>query len=349
MKNIASSDPTPLLVPLIQWFSEVRRPFPWREVVSPYRVLVSEIMLQQTQAIRVIPFFSRWMELFPTPHSLAFASEETVIKAWEGLGYYSRARALHKAAQIIVAKHEGEVPNNEKALLSLPGIGPYTAGAIRAFAFHERTAAVDANVFRVMTRLMAPLPRASMPVAVKQLLPQERPWHTMEALIELGALVCKPTPSCSACPLANQCHAFASNTQEERPGKRCVQKTALWRDVAIFLSQGNALVTHRTGKQVMNGLYEFPYFDTCPRRRSSSAFIQFLQPLIPSRISFIASLPSTSHSFTRFRATLYPTLISCEKTFAWHHSQWEPIKNLRKFPFSSGHRRILEAFLDVDT
>jgi len=335
-----------LLSPLSSWFSQTRRQFPWREEISAYRVLVSEFMLQQTQAVRVIPFFIRWMELFPSLHHLAFASEESVIKAWEGLGYYSRARALHTMARIIVEHYGGEIPADEKTLLSLPGIGPYTAGALRAFAFHERAVAADANVFRVMMRLLPLSSRAAVISAVEQLLPQDRPWHTMEALIELGALLCKPTPSCSECPLTDQCHAFATKTQEKRSKKRPVSRIPLWRDVAIFLSQENALVTHTTGKKVMSGLYEFPYFDTISQGRSSSDFLHFLQPILPIPISFITALPITSHSFTRFHATLYPALFACDEPFFWPNSQWVAIKNLNELPFSSGHKRILRTFLE---
>ncbi len=330
---------------LFSWFAATRRPLPWREEPTAYRVLVSEIMLQQTQAARVIPFFCRWMDLFPNPHCLAAASEDTVIKAWEGLGYYSRARALHRIAQIIVAHHEGRIPNDQKALIALPGIGPYTAGAIRAFAFHERAAAVDANVSRVITRLIHPMTREAAASIVEQLLPQEQPWTTMEALIELGALVCKTTPLCSSCPLADQCRALASKTQEIRYAKNVIPKTSLWRDVAIFLSQGTALVTRRSGKQVMSGLYEFPYFDTTPQGSAASTLINALQPRIPSQLSFIASLCETSHSFTRFHATLYPTIIGVEEPFAWPDGKWIPIEMLRDLPFSSGHKRVLEAWL----
>jgi A/G-specific adenine glycosylase len=335
-----------LLRPLAQWFRLERRSFPWRDDPTPYRVLVSEIMLQQTQAARVIPFFCRWMDLFPTPLFLANAPESAVIKAWEGLGYYSRARSLHKAARIIVDHYGGEIPNDEKALLALPGIGPYTAGAIRAFAFHERSAAVDANVFRVMSRLLPITDRVAASRTVEKLLPHDLPWLTMEALIELGALVCKPTPSCSTCPLCSKCHAFATKTQAERPMKKNVQKTCLWRDAVIFLSQDKVLLTLKTGKQVMSGLYEFPYFDTSPQGRSSAALLEFLKPLIPSRISFLASLPKTAHSFTRFHATLYPTIISCETSFAWPKSQWVIVHDLKELPFSSGHKRILDGFLN---
>jgi A/G-specific adenine glycosylase len=306
-------------------------------------------MLQQTQASRVIPFFSRWMDLFPTPKALASAHEEEVIKAWEGLGYYSRARALHKAAKIIVEHYNGVIPKTEKELLELPGIGPYTAGAIRAFAFHKKAAAVDANVMRVMTRLTIASTREEVIALVERILPKIRPWKTMEGLIELGALICKPTPCCSNCPLSDQCTAFASKTQNMRPEKQVTKRISLWRDAVIFLSQGSALIAHKTGKQVMSGLYEFPYFESSPQGRSSADLLAFLQPLVPSKMTFITSLPQTSHSFTRFHAVLYPTVIASEEPFSWPQSVWIPIHELKSFPFSSGHKRILDNLLSLKT
>ncbi len=334
-----------MLTPLSAWFCTHRRSFPWREEVSPYRVLVSEIMLQQTQASRVIPFFSRWMEQWPTPHHLAYADEATVIKAWEGLGYYSRARSLQATAKLLVAEYGGAIPNDERALRSLPGIGPYTAGAIRAFAFHERAVAIDANVNRVMARLMPDMSLRTVPDTVERLLPPQRPWETMEALIELGALVCKPTPVCSACPLTAVCHAHATHTQERTLAKRRIPRTSLWRDVAVFVSHGTILVTHRTGRQVMAGLFEFPYFESAPQGTGATSLIDRLQSTIPSRLSFIAALPTISHTFTRYSATLYPYAIACDIPFSWPQGEWVSLQSVSALPFSSGHKRVLTAFL----
>ena len=333
------------LAPLLSWFSENKRTFPWRTDVSAYAVLVSEIMLQQTQAARVVAFFSRWMMLFPTLQALASASEEAVLKAWEGLGYYSRARALHRTARLIISEHGGKIPSDEQALLALPGIGPYTAGAIRAFAFHERAAAVDANVSRVVFRLAPSVSRQEMAAVVEGLLPKKKPWKAMEALIELGALVCKPKPVCSLCPLAGQCYALATSTTERLLPKTTVQRTSLWRDVAIFLSRGAVLTIRNGGRRVMSGLYEFPYFESPPQGRGATQLIDMIQPLVPPGLTFITSLPEVSHSFTRFCATLYPTVFSCDQPFAWPCGQWVTMGAVTALPFSAGHRRILDALL----
>lgn len=331
------------LEPLITWFQRERRVFPWREDPTPYRVLVSEIMLQQTQASRVISFFSQWMELFPTVHALALASEESVIKAWEGLGYYSRARALHAAAKTIVERYDGRIPLNEAELRALPGIGPYTAGAVRAFAFHERAAAVDANVRRVVTRLLGnDTPKEAV---VERLLPVHQPWVAMEALIELGALVCKPTPNCASCPLSDRCYANATQTQD-RIAKRSVVRTKLWRDVVLFVHEDRLLVTVKTGKGIMSGLYEFPYYETVSGGRSLDELVAYLQPMVQTPLQALRSLPITTHTFTRFHVTLYPALVRCYKRGECMAGRWVTLQEALSLPFSSGHKRVLHALRD---
>lgn len=333
------------LEPLITWFRRERRVFPWREDPTPYRVLVSEIMLQQTQASRVISFFSQWMELFPTVHALALASEESVIKAWEGLGYYSRARALHAAAKTIVEKYGGRIPRNEADLRALPGIGPYTAGAVRAFAFHERAAAVDANVRRAVTRLLGDDNPKEMGAVVERLLPIRQPWVAMEALIELGAVVCKPTPTCATCPLCDRCYANATQTQD-RIVKRSVVRTKLWRDVAVFTHEDRVFVTVKTGKGVMSGLYEFPYYETASGGRSLHELVSYLQPMVQMPLQALRSLPTTTHTFTRFHVTLYPALIRCSKQSECMAGRWVTFQEALNLPFSSGHKRVLHALRD---
>ena len=327
---------------LTAWFRRERRVFPWRENPSPYRVLVSEVMLQQTQTSRVISFFSRWMELFPTVYVLASASEESVIKAWEGLGYYSRARALHAAAKTIVERHGGRVPRDEEKLRELPGIGPFTAGAIRAFAFHERAAAVDANVRRVIIRLLGNDSPKEIESVVERLLPARQPWVAMEALIELGALVCKPTPTCNVCPLADRCYANATQTQD-RIVKRSVVRTKLWRDVVVFVHEDRLFVTVKTGKGIMSGLYEFPYYETSPGGRTLHELVAHVHPIVQTPLQALRSFPSTTHTFTRFHVTLYPTVIRCHKRPECMAGRWVTLQEALDLPFSSGHKRVLQA------
>lgn len=330
-------------VALDTWFSQARRVFPWRENPSPYMVLVSEVMLQQTQASRVLLYFSKWLERFPTLASLAQTSEDSVIKAWEGLGYYRRARALQKAAQVIVKEYGGVIPQEEKQLLRIPGIGPYTAGAILSFAFHKRACAIDANVERVIRRLYGvsyadPLAKKKISTFVEKLLPQENSWHTMEALIELGALLCQKKPSCLLCPVSSYCHAHLDNALEEPPKQRST--TPLYRDVACIIAHDSVLVVRREGKEVMSGLYEFPYFDSCQEGRRGDELLRYLRDHFDLHMSLGKKLPKIIHTFTRFRSHLYPWILLSQKTFPFVAGAWIKIKDLSSLPFSSGHKRI---------
>ena len=183
---------------LRSWFLSHGRKLPWRENKTPYRVWISEMMLQQTQVKTVLPYFERWMLLFPSIEKLAQAEEEEVIFAWEGLGYYARARSIHRGAKYLLKHHGGELPNSEEALLKIPGVGPYTLSAILNFAFERRSALIDGNVLRVLSRFYAiddPIDlqktKNKIKAALELILPEERPWIISEAIMELGATVCQ--------------------------------------------------------------------------------------------------------------------------------------------------------------
>ncbi|MEW6499985.1 MAG: A/G-specific adenine glycosylase, partial [Thermodesulfobacteriota bacterium] len=205
---------------LLAWFAAHSRDLPWRRTYDPYHVWISEIMLQQTRMERVIGYFRRWLERFPDLPALAAADEEEVLKCWEGLGYYSRARNLHRAAGLVMRDHGGTIPADHAALLTLPGIGRYTAGAIMSLAFNREYPLVDANVERLFARLYdidSPVREAVNHRFVWQraleLIPPGRARLFNQALMELGALVCTPkNPACSACPLAGHCKALRGNT-----------------------------------------------------------------------------------------------------------------------------------------
>ncbi len=332
---------------VVEWFCANKRAFPWRENSTPYEVLVSEIMLQQTQATRVIPFFLQWMKQFPSLEKLARAPEQTVMKAWEGLGYYSRARSLHKAAKTIVEKFNGKVPSTKKELLTIPGIGPYTAGAILSFAFHKKAVAVDANVIRLLSRLKEHnMGTQELEPFLENLLPIASPWIAMEALIEFGALVCKRRPLCESCPLSQECLAKQRATIALFPPTTSQQKTFLWRDVALIVVKDKILLCLRGGKKIMSGLFEFPFFESTPSGRGEKAFVRHLKKL-GLTLSIIRPLRPVTHSFTRYKATLYPLLLSSLHEFSWPEGVWMPIEELPDLAFSSGHKKIMENALPV--
>jgi len=329
------------------WFCANKRAFPWRKNPTPYRVLVSEIMLQQTQATRVIPFFLRWMEQFPSLEKLALAPEQAIIKAWEGLGYYSRARSLQKAARTIVEKFNGKIPSTKKELLTIPGIGPYTAGAILSFAFHKKAAAVDANVIRLLSRLKEQNIRVKeLEAFLEKSLPTTSPWIAMEALIELGALICRRRPLCENCPLSQECLSKQRGTTTRFPPTTSQQKISLWRDVALIVAKNKVLVCQRSGKKIMSGLFEFPFFESKPSGRGEKAFLRHLKKL-SLNLSIIHSLCPVTHSFTRYKATLYPLILSSPHEFSWPEGVWVPIEELSSLAFSSGHKKIMGSALPI--
>ncbi len=266
----SKTDSTASAAALLAWYDRHRRTLPWRaapgETPDPYRVWLSEIMLQQTTVAAVRPYYERFLARFPTVEALAQAPQEAVMQAWAGLGYYSRARNLHACARMVVALHGGRFPADEKALLALPGIGAYTAGAIAAIAFNKVAVAVDGNVERVITRLHAveePLPGAKPLVRELALamVPQDRPGDFAQALMDLGATICTPKkPACVLCPLSSPCRARAEGTAETFPRKEAKTAGRLRRGAAFVAlrTDGHVLLRTRPPKGLLGGMAEVP-------------------------------------------------------------------------------------------
>jgi A/G-specific adenine glycosylase len=252
---------------LLDWYEHNARELPWRSAVSPYCTWISEIMLQQTQVETVLPYFERWMVRFPDIKTLAAADEQDVLTVWEGLGYYSRARNLHRAARQVMMEHNGQLPRTCAALKSLPGIGPYTAAAMASIAFGEDVAAVDGNIRRVIARLFDVSVPARSTQGEKQIqkltqayLPLGRAGDYNQALMDLGALICTPKkPDCTSCPIAVECSARQLGLQEERPVRMPRKKVPhLTVTAAIIRQDGLVLLAQRPPKGLLGGLWEFP-------------------------------------------------------------------------------------------
>lgn len=328
---------------LKEWFVANKRILPWRENPTPYRVWISEVMLQQTQVSVVIPYFERWMNAFPTIEALATSSLENVLKHWEGLGYYSRARNLQLGAQKIVAEYAGELPNSPEALSAIPGIGPYTCGAVLSFAFKQKAAAIDGNVLRVLSRFLACDEEIDLPHVKKRLqkyaqgiLPQEEPWLVSEGLIELGALVCAKKPVCGTCPLQESCGAFRHQLQHLLPKKKarpaCIE---LVRQVALIRC-GEYYAVHKGIKgKLMADLYEFPFLEV----EHGEVTHQF-EKAWNMELNYKKALTTQQHSFTRYRAHLFPHVLETKTPMGMY--LWKTIDEMRQLPFSSGHKRILQ-------
>jgi A/G-specific adenine glycosylase len=332
---------------LHDWFLQNRRDFPWRESPTPYKVWISEVMLQQTRASVVIPYFLRWIDLFPTARALAEAPLEKVIKAWEGLGYYSRARNLHRGAQQIVERFGGEIPSQREELESIHGLGPYTVGAILSFGFKQRAPAVDGNVTRVLTRYFSieeniskQSTKRKITAAAESLLDKNEPWVTAEALIELGATICSPKPRCHACPLQRNC--LGQDKAESLPIKNEEKETIqLKRTVVLIECSGKILVKKGEKGKVMADLYEFPYFEMGKEHWTQKMIVRAILQNFNLKVAIVQKFPSVAHTFTRFKAQLYPVRCQAANLQQIEGFEWVSQDILSELPFSAGHRRIL--------
>ncbi len=258
---------------LLAWFDVEKRPLPWRATSDPYAIWMSEVMSQQTRVETVIPYYEKFLTAYPTVRTLAEAPVEDVLGLWSGLGYYRRARMLHRTAQEVVARHDGAFPRDKAALESLPGIGPYTAGAVASIAFQEPASVVDGNVVRVFARLFnddtdgrAPAGLAHFRKRADALVSADRPGDWNQALMELGATVCTPRePRCLLCPLATVCEARSAGTARDLPRlTKKAKPVAAAFDALVVAAPNRVLLAERKADGLFGGLLEPPLFDTAP-------------------------------------------------------------------------------------
>lgn len=290
--------------PLLEWYAGHARVLPWRNDPTPYRVWVSEIMLQQTRVEAVIPFFERFVAELPDVASLAAAGEERLMKLWEGLGYYSRARNLHKAAAVVMKEYGGVLPKEPEALLLLPGIGGYTAGAIASIAYGVAAPAVDGNVLRVISRvtgsredIAAPAVKREIEACLKRVYPEGRAGDFTQALMELGALVCLPNgaPRCGECPLSGPCAAYRQGVQAELPVKKAKKERRVQRrTVFLILCGEKAALRKRPEKGLLAGLWELPSAEGALSERAAREWLAE-QGAAPQPLE---RLPDARHVFT---------------------------------------------------
>lgn len=294
-----------IVEPLLAWYAAEARTLPWREHPTPYRVWISEIMLQQTRVEAVKPYFERFVAVLPDVRALAACPEAQLMKLWEGLGYYSRARNLQRAAQVLVRDFDGELPADYEALLKLPGIGPYTAGAVASIAFGLPAPAVDGNVLRVAARLCAseentalPAVRSAVGDRLRAILPPGRAGDFNQALMELGATVCLPSgaPLCTRCPLRRFCAACNFGSPEAYPVKpekrrrRTEQYT-----VFVLRTEEGVLLRRRPERGLLAGLWELPHADGHLDEKEAAQAIEKLTGCAPEELH---PLPPRRHIFT---------------------------------------------------
>ncbi len=342
---------------LPSWFVRNRRPLPWRENRTPYRVWISELMLQQTRVDQVEPYFHRWVKRFPTLESLAAATTDDVLKMWEGLGYYSRARRAHETARFIRRELRGKFPDTFDGLLALPGIGPYTAAAIGSIAFGLDDAVVDGNVIRVLARAFAIAGDPKNAAAKKQfqkladrLLPCGRASDFNEAMMELGAICCTPrNPKCPACPLNKICRAAKLGSPEKFPTKIAKKKIPHKHVGAAVITdaRGRALIAQRNHGDMLGGLWEFPGGKQEPGEIIEHCIAREIREELGIEISVGPRLVTVRHAFSHFTMELHahdcrhlkgrPRPLQCAAV------KWVEKSALKKFAFGRADQKIITA------
>lgn len=341
---------------LLNWFDQNKRDLPWRRNRTPYTAWIAEIMLQQTRVDTVIPYFERWLERFPDVDTLAAASVEEVLRLWEGLGYYSRARSLHKAAGIIVEKHNGILPSDPAELRRLPGIGPYTAGAIASIAYGIPEAALDGNIRRIMARIYdvsdpirQPETEVKLWKLAKDSLCTSRPGDWNEALMDLGATICLPSsPLCSRCPIRTFCEADKNGTVSERPVVIKAEPIPHYIVTAAVISdaEGRVLLGKRPDRGMLGGLWEFPGGKQEPNETLEDCIRREIREELGVEITVGEPFGVYRHAYTHFKVTLHAfrAVIVSGEPGAIEESEltWSAISELKNYPMGKIDRMISE-------
>lgn len=298
---------------MLQWFATHKRDLPWRAEYTPYHTWIAEVMMQQTQMNRGVAYFNRWMRSFPDISSVAGASEEALLLAWEGLGYYRRVRFIQAAAKVVMAEHGGVFPHSLEAIRALPGVGEYTAAAIASTAFQVDVAAVDGNVERVLTRafdvsepVRSTAGKRRIRALAFELLPRGKAREFNQALMELGALVCKKKPECKACPLAQNCRARAEGTVADRPVTRPQSRIIpVSMSTGILLHAGKIFVQRRLpDDRVWAGLWEFPGGVQEEGETAEQAVAREFMEETGFRVRVLRPLGVIKHGYTSYRLTM---------------------------------------------
>ncbi len=350
---------SPITIKLLSWYASRRRGLPWRERPEPYAVWVAEIMAQQTRLESMLPYYKRWMKRFPNIKSLANSNEQDVLNLWEGLGYYSRARNLRRAAQVIVKENSGQLPADLEGLHSLPGIGRYTAGAIASLAYGLDAPAVDGNAIRVLARVFDVGLLADSGAGKKHFwelaaehLPPGRAAEYNQALMDLGAEICTPRqPKCNVCPLESNCLAKGLGIQELRPVKTIAKEAPLRQFAAVVIRQrGEVMLVQRPSAGLLGGMWEFPNTILSSPRRAKDGLRRALRNEFDFDVAISERLAVYEHAYSHFRARLqvYDCRLSGKrpKIKTGRPQRWLKPRALSDLPMGKLDRQIANALVE---
>lgn len=345
---------------LIAWYKANQRDLPWRMDQDPYKVWVSEIMLQQTRVDTVIPYFNRFVSQFPTISDLAEADEEKVLKAWEGLGYYSRVRNLQTAVREVAQEYGGKVPDTPELISKLKGVGPYTAGAILSIAYGVPEPAVDGNVMRVLSRILLvyeDIGKAKTRVlfedAVRGLISKEDPSSFNQALMELGALICTPkSPACLICPVSEHCRALDQGRQKELPVKEKKTKVKHVDMAAVVLRdpEGKYLIHKRPSEGLLANLWEFPNIPVQKRGQSEKEDLStYLEAEWGIHAHIGDHVSNIEHVFSHLKwdIQLYEGNVLQESAVSGTDLKWVTLQEMDSYPFPVSHQKIIKLAKEV--
>lgn len=334
---------------LLTWYKANKRELPWRATRDPYKIWISEVMLQQTTVVAVVPYYQRWIKRYPTMETLACAREASVLKSWEGLGYYSRVRNIHAAAKIMVQEHAGQVPDDPKVLIKLPGFGPYTVGAVLSIAFNQRQPALDANVRRIMMRLQALegqadalLDKALLPL-LWRLLPDRGSGEFNQALMELGALICSQRPLCPQCPVSSFCEAYAQGRQEAIPEPKKMRYIELDVVVGLFRQKSRYYIRRRPATGILAGLWEFPSGIVEQGESHGIALERSMRELCGVTVAESQHAMQAAHAYTNHRIKQHVYRCAAEGDLIEDATRrWVTLNQMQKFAMHSGSLKIAE-------
>lgn len=343
---------------LLSWYRVNKRDLPWRHGSDPYKVWVSEIMLQQTRVDTVIPYYTNFITKFPTVETLASADEQEVLKAWEGLGYYSRARNLQAAVKEVAENYNGKVPDNPEELGDLKGVGPYTKGAILSIAYGKPEPAVDGNVMRVLSRLLSvwediakPKTRKGFEETVRELIDPNYASDFNQAVMELGALICTPkSPGCLLCPVQTHCNAFHEGVEKDLPikSKQKKPKALTMGAVVIVNQQGEVLINKRPSKGLLANLWEFPNVETNSTILTPQEQIRlYIKENFEIDIEVEEVTANIQHVFSHliWDITVYRAVLSRGEQREIDNSKWIKPTDTELYPFPVSHQKIIKQCL----